>query len=274
VTGGGRRFLAAIATVFASVAMFATLLAVYANHALVNSAGFSDRAVKVVRSADVESLIAETVTDRVVADAGDQLSLEPVAAEAVRTALSNGQITEAVRVAAHSLHGELMSGAANSLTLTLPDVGPSIASSIGADNPELVAVLNGIGSITVVDVRIPPTDARILHHVTTAARESSPLFILTVALALLAMFISPERLRTLRGLGVGALVAGLLAAIGYLVGRGVLIDRFSSQDARTAAGAAWRVYLGGLETWGFVLAGIGLAIVCATTVRLSRGPIR
>ncbi len=167
-----------------------------------------------------------------------------------------------------------MSGTANSLSLTLPDVGPALASSIGAGNPELASALDEIGSITVVDVRIPPTDARILHHVTRAARESALLLVITVALALLAIVISPDRLRTLRGLGLGAVVAGLLAAIAYLVGRGLVVDRFSSQDARTAAGAAWSVYLGDLEIWGFVLAGIGLAVTCGATLRLSRGPLR
>ncbi len=270
----GRGFLSAVATGLATAAMLATLLALYANHVLVNSAAFSDRAVSVVRSSEVESLIVRAVTDRVVADIGDEASLQPLIDRAVRTTLATGQVTADVRVAAGLLHGELMSGTANSLTLTLPDAGSSIASAIGSNNPELAAALRDVGSITVVDVRIPSTYARVLHDVTRAARNSSLLLVITVALLALALIISPNRTRTLRGLGLGALFAGLLVALTCLVGRGIVVDRFSTQDARLAARAAWGAYLGGLKTWGFVLAGIGLAVAGVASLSLSRAPVR
>jgi hypothetical protein len=56
---------------------------------------------------------------------------------------------------------------------------------------------------------------------------------------------------------------GLLAAAVYVAGRGIVLDEFSPGEGRTAAGAVWSTYLGGLEVWGFVLAAIGVLVAAA-----------
>ncbi len=243
--------------------MLVTLLAYYADHALVNSSDFSDRAVTVVHTGAVDSLIVDTITNRLLADVGDQQSLQPLIKTGVREALSNGQVTAEIRAAAAALQSQLVSGHANSLTLTLPDAGSSIASSIESRSPELAAVVSRIGTVTVLDVHIPSPAAKAVHTLATLGRNSALLLVVTIALAALALIISPDRGRTLIGLGLGAFASGLLAAAAYFVGRGVVVNEFSAPEARTAAQTAWNVYVGGLETWGFVLAGIGAVTACA-----------
>jgi hypothetical protein len=266
MTHTGRRLLAAVATVVASLAILVTLLANYANHVVVNSAGFSDRAVSVVRTPGVEALIVNSATDRVVADAGNEPSVRPVIEDAVREAVSNGQISDQIRAAAASLQSELVSGTATRLTLTLSGIGSAVASNIQSESPELAAEVRNLSTITVLDVPIPSTDATVIQGLASVARDSSLLLILSAALIALALLLSPRRARTVRGLGLGALAGGLFAVAVYLVGRGLVLNEFSALDARTAAGAAWSTYLGGLETWGFVLAGIGAAIAAAATL--------
>ncbi|HEX3801729.1 MAG TPA: hypothetical protein VHV75_02710 [Solirubrobacteraceae bacterium] len=248
----------------ATVAILITLLAQYANHALVSPGNFSDRAVNALHAGDVESLVVQTVTDRVVADAGDEASLRPAIQAAVLQAVSSAQVNRGFRDAAESLHGELMSGTADELSLTLPGIGPAIASSIGSDNPELAEEVRDTGTITVLDVRIPPSGAKDVHDLVSVAKDSSELLIGTVVLVLLALIISPSRRRTLVGLGLGAAVSGLVVVAIYVAGRGIVVNEFSTQDARTAAHALWSAYLGGLEIWGFVLAGVGAVIACAS----------
>jgi hypothetical protein len=266
MTHTGRRFLAAAATVVASLAILVTLLANYANHVLVSSANFSSRAVNVVQTPAVESLIVGIVTDRLVADAGNESSVRPVIEDAVREVLSNGQITGQIRAAATSLQSELVSGTATRLTLALSGLGSPLASKIQSESPELAAEVRNLSTITVLDVPIPATNATAIHDLAGVARDSSLLLVLSAALIALALLLSPRRARTLRGLGLGVLLSGLVAVAVYLVGRGLVLDEFSAMAARTAAGAAWSTYLGGLETWGFVLAGIGAAITFATTL--------
>ncbi len=259
----GRGSLAALLTLLTTAAMFVTLLAAYANHALVSSAGFSNRAVSALHDGNVESLISQAVTNRVVADAGGETSVQPVIQSAVLRAVSSTQLDQEFRSAATSLHDELISGTADDLILRLPDVGAAIAPSIESDSPQLADAVRNIGTITVLDVPIPPSDARKVHDLASAAKDYSKLLIAALVLALLALIISPGRRRTLIGLGVGAAATGLAAVAIYLVGRGIVLNEFSNQDARTAAHAVWSAYLGTLEIWGFVLAGIGAVIAGA-----------
>jgi hypothetical protein len=266
MTHTGRRVLAAVATVVATLAILLTLFANYANHIFVNSASFSGRAVNVVQTPAVESAIVGIVTDRLVADAGNDSSLRPVIEDAVREVLSNGQITGEIRAAATSLQSELVSGTATRLTLALSGLGSSIASQIQSASPELAAEVRNLGTITVLDVPLPANDVTAVHDLASVARDSSLLLVLSAALIALALLLSPRRTRTLRGLGLGVLLGGVFTVAVYLVGRGLVVDEFSATAARTAAGTAWSTYLGGLETWGFVLAGIGAVMTFATTL--------
>ncbi|MGH2844366.1 MAG: hypothetical protein ACRDKL_12415 [Solirubrobacteraceae bacterium] len=265
-----RKFLSTVVTALASVAILATLLAHYTNHVFVSSATFSGLAVSVVRTGAVESLLIDTVTDRVVEAVGDQTSVRPLIEDAVRKALSNGQTTLEIRAAARSLHSELVSGDANALMLTLPDVGASIASSVEPTSPQLADQLMHFGTITVVDVPVPSTATKVAHDLATVGRDSSLLLVFTAAMLSLALIISPDPRRTLLTLGLGAATSGLLVVGAYLVGRELLVNELSAPAARTAARAAWSVYLGGLESSGLVLAAIGTVTASAAALGLSR----
>jgi len=268
----GRALLAAIATVVASVAILATLMANYAS-VLTDPTSFSNRAVRVVHTGGVESLVVNTITGRVLGEVGDQTSLEPMIRAAVGRALSDAGVTDEVRAAAHSLQNQLASGRAHVLTLSLPGIGPAVASTVQASSPQLAEAVGRIGTVTVLDVGVPPTAASALHDLTVLGRDSALLIVFSVAMVALALILSPDRRRTLVGLGLGAAVSGLLAAAIYLVGRGLVVDQFAAPGARTAAGAAWGVYLGGLESSGLVVAGIG-ALVAAMAALTRRGRSR
>jgi hypothetical protein len=259
--------MAALLSLLATAAMLVTLLALYANHVFVSPGGFSNRAVSVLDTGDVRSLIVQSVADRLVGEAGSETSLRPVIQAAVLQAVSSAQVNREFRLVAVSLHGELVSGTADELTLTLPDIGPVIASSIGSASPELAEEVRDIGTITVLDVSIPPSDAKHVHDLVSAGGDSSELLIGTLVLVALALIISPRRRRTLVGLGLGAALSGLVVLAIYLAGREIIVNEFSSQDARTAARALWTGYLGGLETWGLVLAGVGAVMAIAAKLR-------
>jgi hypothetical protein len=260
-----RTLLAALATVVASVAIFATLLAQYAS-VLSDSSSFSNHAVSVVHSGAVESLVVNTVTGRVLDEVGNNAIVQPLVQTAVREALSNGRITAEVRAAASTLQRELASGQANALTLTLPDIGSSIAPSVESTSPQLAEAVSQIGTVTVLDVPIPSTASTVIHDLAVAGRDSTLLIVFSAAMVALALLLSQDRRRTLLGLGVGAVVSGLLAAAIYLLGRGLVVNQFSDPAAQTAARAAWSVYLGGLETSGLVLAAIGALVAIAAVL--------
>jgi hypothetical protein len=271
VTYNGRRFLAGFVTVLASAVILVTLLAHYAQ-TLVDPAGFANKAVAVVHTQGVESIIASTVDDRIVSEVRGASTVEPEISSAVSEALASEQVSTDIREAAVSLQSQLVSGRATSLTLALPDFGSSLASSIESRSALLADEVRNLGTVTVLNVPIPSSDATLIHDLARAGNDFSLLIILSVALAALALLISPTRARTLRGLGVGVTLVGLVAAAAYLIGRGIVANEFSPGDARTAADAVWNTYLGSLEVWGFVLAGGGVvvAVVASTAARSRR----
>jgi hypothetical protein len=268
----GRRFVAGVVTLLACVAILVTLLAHYADNLAGNSASFAGRAVSVVRTPGVESMIVSTITDRIQADTGRGAAAQPLVQEAVQEALTSPEVSDEIQAAATSLQSQLLSGTADRLTLTLPDFGSRLAPVIESRSPELAVVVRNLGTVTVVDVAIPSSDASAVHDLAELGRDATLLLVLSVALIALALLLSPDRARTLRALGAGVALCGVAAAAAYLAGRQVVVGEFSSTVARTAARAVWSTYLGGLETWGFVLAGVGIAValLAATQVRSRR----
>jgi hypothetical protein len=262
MTSAGRRFLASAVTGLTGIAMLVAVLAHYAS--VMSSPGFSGRAVSVVSAGPVRSLIVNNISGRVLAATGGQSGIQPLIPVAVEQALSDAHVRANIRAAAESLQSQLLSGNAHTLTLALPDIGPAIAASIRSRSPQLAAEVARLGTLTVVDVRIPPSAARAVNDLARLGRDASLLVVLTVALGALALLLSIDRRRTVAWLGVAALGSGLLAEAAYLAGRGLITNQFSSTSARTAAGVVWRVYLGGLGTMGLILAAGG-ALVAATT---------
>ena len=255
-----RQLLAAVVTVLASAVLLLTMLAHYAE--LADSAGFAGRAVSIIQAGPVQSIITNQIYARVQA-AGADSSVRPLIGQAVQQALSYGPVTAEVRAAAASLQSQLLTGHASSLALTLPSLGPEIASRIERSSPELAAEIERIGTITVVDARIPASAAQAVNDVAYLGRDATLLVVLTVALAVLALLLSPSRRRTLIRLGAGAVVSGLLAVAAYLGGREVIQNQFSSQAAGTAAGVVWNICLAGLERLGLVVAAVGAAVTAA-----------
>ncbi|MDA8069262.1 MAG: hypothetical protein M0T77_11730 [Actinomycetota bacterium] len=260
MTDTGRGVLAGVLTALACLAMPVTLASEYAAQVLGSPGGFSGRAVTVVESSGVDSLVVGAVTNRVMALTGGQSGVQPIVQEAVRTALASPQVIASVQNAAASLQRELVAGSASTLTLTLPGIGSSAAPVVAATSPALAAALRNLGPVTVVSIRVPHTYAKLAHGLGNVARESSPLLVLTGALILSALLLSPRRARTLRVLGLGALLCGLLAIGVAGVGRGLAVNAFSAASARLVAGVMWSTYLGGLEAWGLVMAGAGAGV--------------
>lgn len=259
-----RQFLAAVVTVLASVVLLLTIVAHYAR--LADSAGFADRAVSVVRAGPVRSLIVNVIASRLLAGGAKSSGIHPPVDEAVQQALFDGPVTAEVRAAAASLQTQLLSGHAGDLVMTLPDLGPAIASSLESRAPELAAEVERIGTITVVDTRISPTASQAVNDLAYLGRDATLLIVLTVALGVLALLLSADRSRTVSGLGAAACVSGLLAVAAFLGGREAVLGEFSSQNAQTAAGVVWSVFLGGVETLGFVIAGLGAAMATAAAL--------
>jgi hypothetical protein len=95
------------------------------------------------------------------------------------------------------------------------------------------------------------------------------LAVLSVALAAAAVFVSPDRRRTVVELGVAAAAGGMLLVLVYAVLRSLAIDHVETPEGRAAAGAVWDAFLKDLRTAAWILAGSG-AVIAAAAASLLR----
>jgi hypothetical protein len=266
MTDAGRRLIAGAITLLASVMILVTLIASYVNHAFVNTTTFADHATSVLHSDGVDHLIVTRVTDQVIPNATEAASIRPDLELAVHDLVSSRPVTNEFRAAAESLQEQLVSGNAHQLTLQLPNVGTALASRVSSTSPELADDLNRIGTVTVLDVPIPSTAASIVHGTVSFSKNASLLVILTIALIVLALIVTPERRRTVIRLGLGAVLSGVLVVVFYLLGRELVASEFSGDAAQTAARAVWSGYLSGIELPALFVAGGGIVAVGAAAI--------
>ena len=135
--------------------------------------------------------------------------------------------------------------------------------------PQLAHELEDTGRIEVVDRDIgsaPGNAARIASDVRIAAYL---LAALTLAAAIAALVITPDRRRTASQLGVALIAVGMLIVVAYTIARAIALGQFDDPDDRAAAAAVWAAFLGDLRTFGWVLAGSG-AVVAAAAASLVR----
>ena len=109
----------------------------------------------------------------------------------------------------------------------------------------------------------------------TAARAAEAVKLLAPLLLLVAIgcaagavWLSPDRRRTVVWLGAGAVLARLLVIVGWEVGRALESSTVTAPRQRWAA-AVWNAFLGDLRTAGRILAGGG-AVVAAAAASLIR----
>ena len=113
---------------------------------------------------------------------------------------------------------------------------------------------------------VPANAARIANDVRIAAYL---LAALTLAAAVGALVITPDRRRTASQLGVGDRRRRLLIVVAYTIARAIALGRLHDPEDRAAAAAVWAAFLGDLRTFGWVLAGAG-AVVAAAAASLVR----
>ncbi len=264
----GRRAVAAIATLLASIAMVLALVSVHFDKVLVNKHGFTSHATTVWESNQVQKLVVNRVTDAVVPSSGLLSVAQPVVQRAVGVITASKPVKAAVRTAAEELQPQLVSGNANQLTLSLP-VGAELAPELRSVNGTLADLVRQVGNVRIFSVQFPSAAATTMHAAATFGSDATIFVIIAVGLIAVALVISPERFRTLMRLGFGAMIGGLLVVAAYFVLRALSLAQLSG-DAETVVRVVWNTYLGGLVIPALVMAGIGAGVGSVAAVLGSR----
>jgi hypothetical protein len=265
-----RRSLATVLVVLTSALLAAATVAGYAQRALFDSDQFADRASSTLADSSVRSLVADRVTDEVVLrHQADLLSARPIIASAISGVVGGSAFRSLFRRAALDVHRAVFERDQDTVVLTIADVGTVVATALRALRPELARQVQDSGRVEVVDRDVGSVSGKVARIARDVRVLAFVFAALTLAAAVAALVVAPDRRRTASQLGVGIAAVGVVVVLAYTIARAVVLGRFHDPDERAAAGAVWGAFLGDLRTWGFLLAGTG-AVMAAAAASLVR----
>jgi hypothetical protein len=265
-----RRSLATALVVLTAVLLTAATLAGYARRAFFDSDQFADRAAATLSDPSVRTLVGDRVTDDVVlSHQEDLLAARPIIASTISSLVGGGAFRSLFRSAALDAHRAVFEHDQNTVTLTVADVGTVAAAALRTLDPRLARQVQDSGRAEVVDRDIGSASGKAARIARDVRIVAYLLAALTVAAAVAALVVSPDRRHTASRLGLSVVVVGVAVVVFYTVARAIVLDRFEDPDDRAAASAVWAAFLGDLRTFGWVLVGSG-ALVAAAAASLVR----
>ena len=275
MNGRGGPLAARVLVVLACVVLLLALVAGYVRLTVIDSDQFADRATAALRDDSVKSLIAERITDEVVLKNQENLLAARPIIESVASEIVGGRaFTGLFRAAVRDVHRAVFNRDRDTVTLTVGDVGTVLAAAVQKLRPSLAKQLEDSGRVSLVkrDVgSVSASLARLGHTIRVLAILLAVLFVL---LAGAAVFLSPDRRRTVVELGIGVAAVGVLLIVAYSILRTVAIDHVEGAENRAAAGAVWDAFLSDLRTGAWIVAGAGAVIAAAAASLIKPVDIR
>ncbi len=256
--------------VLASAASAAALLVGYVEHAAVDSDQFANRATAALRDSSVRGLIAQRVTDQVVLEhKSNLLAARPLIQSTISSLVGGGAFTGAFRAGVRDVHRAVFQRDANTVTLTVGDLGTIAAASLDVVRPSLAAQVRSTGRIEILERRIGGAAGRAVRVADAVRTLAWILLAVALAAAVGAVALASDRRRAVVRLGTGVAIGGVAIVVALSIARSVALAQVAGADERAAARAVWDAFLGDLTTAAWVLAGSG-AVVAAAAASLIR----
>jgi hypothetical protein len=259
-----RRTAASVLTVVAAILLVGASLVGYAQHALLDSDQFADRATAALRDPAVRDVVGERVTDGLVLrNEPDLQTARPLIVSTVSSIVGGGAFAGLFHRAAADAHRAVFRHDQNTITLTIADVGTVAGAALETVRPDLARRLEQERSIVVSRDRLGTTTADLVRFAQRVKVLAWLLAALTLACAAAALWLAPDRREAVSRLGFGMAAAGVVIVIAYLAVREIVLAGIADPDDRAAASALWRAFLGDLRTLGWLLAAAGCVVAAA-----------
>lgn len=255
----------ALAIVAALICLVAAVSG-YARLALFDSDSFAERATAALDDEAVRAEIATRVTDDLVlaADA-DLVGVRPVIESAAEGLVSAGFFQDIFEAAARDLHRGFFRADRNSVTLTIADVGEVVRGALQALEPRIAKRIPGGADAALAPIEPPSwaaTLARVGHDLAWIAIG---LAALALALLAAALWISPDRRRTVLSFGLAAIVGAVALAVALGIARSLVLAQVADSGTRDALAGIWDAFLGDLADGLYLLAACGAVIAAAAS---------
>jgi len=244
----------------------------YLGRAVLRPEPFAARAVATLRDQAVQDDVADHLTDAFVqSGSGDLVAVRPairaltgsIIGTNAFAALFRRGVLDAHRAATHQHGGAIFVSVRDAAVLidgALARFSPGAAQKLGAERVATLLTLRP-GAV-VLDL------VRIAERVYTAAWVAA---IVAVLLAVAAIWVSRDRRATIRRLGFGLALGGLVIVAAYVIG-GVVVRHAAPAGRGAVAAAVWRSFLGGLRGQALIAATAGAVVAAiASQPRLADG---
>jgi len=244
----------------------------YLGRAVLRPEPFAARAVATLRDQAVQDDVADHLTDAFVqSGSGDLVAVRPairaltgsIIGTNAFAALFRRGVLDAHRAATHQHGGAIFVSVRDAAVLidgALARFSPGAAQKLGAERVATLLTLRP-GAV-VLDL------VRIAERVYTAAWVAA---IVAVLLAVAAIWVSRDRRATIRRLGFGLALGGLVIVAAYVIG-GVVVRHAGPAGRGAVAAAVWRSFLGGLRGQALIAATAGAVVAAiASQPRLADG---
>lgn len=247
----------------AGLALFAGIVASWADRTLFDSREFADRSVVVLQSAAARHALAEELADRI--DAADPalVAFRSGLVDLVDDVVATPAFQAIFRAAIEQVHRVVVSRHADRAVLDLGEMLGLLTSSGEVSNQDLVAKLPKVGTALLVDAapvlrRIQP--GRIGERVRWVSWAA---WVVAGVAAVGALALSADRRRTLHRLGLGVAGAGLGVVLVARLAPRAAGDRIDDPDLAQAVVAAATGFVGDLAVLGLWVVGIGAVVAAA-----------
>jgi len=274
-----RRIAAGVLVGLTAILLIATTLSAYAARVAFDADRFSDRATTTLRDPSVRALIADRVTDELILrNQPDLLAARPLIASAVSGIVGGDAFASLFRRAARDVHRAVLDRDQDTVVLTLVDIGTVASAALEQLRPKLAAELDSDDRLVVLERRVGDVAGDIARTADRVQQLTWLLVALTLAAAIGALALAPDRRRAVVQLGLAAIGAGVFVVIADSVAQAVVLNRVDGADQRVAAEAVWDAYLGDLDKVALLLAGTGAVVAAAAASLLQPvaidGPMR
>jgi hypothetical protein len=253
----------------AIVSLLPAVLVGYAERALFDPEQFANRATAALRDSDVQSRVATEVTDGLVlSNASDLVTARPIIEGVVSNVVGGAAFLQLFHASALDVHRAVFARDADTVTLTLADIGTVVKAALEVVRPSLARQLDEDARVTVVRREVDERAAWLARLAERIDLLAALLGGLVLVLAAAAVALAADRRRAVARLGTGAAAVGIAIVAGCVIARAIVLDRVGGDD-RDVAEAIWDAFLGDLRTAGWVLAGAG-AVLAAAAASLLR----
>jgi hypothetical protein len=245
---GRSRELWATAMVVVSVVLVIVALALsYLGRAVLRPQPFADRAVAALRQPAVSEEVADRLADAVVGSgSGDLVTLRPLVRAATGSIVSSPAFLALLRRAVFEAHVAVVQHHDHTMAINVADAGVLVAGLLRRFAPAAARTVSAERAEHLLTLQ---PGEEVLSAVRTARRVYTLAWVLAVIawlLAVGAIWRSAARRRTVRQLGAGLAIGGLVLVALYTMG-GATAGQLAPSGRGPVVAALWQAFLGGLR---------------------------